>query len=252
MNIHILPKFIITLFLTVCVLLVGGLLSVQAASAGAAGQGIGDGLQEQAIKYREAGLESQRVGNLAEAMSLYQKAIAIYPGYAAPYNDIGVVYEAMGLPERAEESYLSAIKLDPEYLSTYTNLAFFYEGKRQLEKAAFYWAKRVESGSADDPWTQKAKARLKDIRMALSNHPNFDLREEDVLDLAQDIKTRKVDYNKDDKTLSREHFEKAKRSFNRDDLATAIKEALDAQYLDQDNREIEEFIEKAESRALTR
>jgi hypothetical protein len=35
-------------------------------------------------------------------------------------------------------------------------------------------------------------------------------------------------------------------------MATAVQEALDAQYLDQDNPEIEAFIEKAELRALTR
>jgi hypothetical protein len=57
---------------------------------------------------------------------------------------------------------------------------------------------------------------------------------------------------KDNKALSQEHFEKAKRSYNKGDFATAIKEALDAQYLDPANEEIEKFIEKAQTRALLR
>ncbi len=209
-------------------------------------------MQEQARKYREAGLESQNMGNLPLAMSLYQKAIAINPIYAAAYNDLGVVYEAAGLPERAEENYLKSLRIDPYYLSACTNLALFYETKRDLEKAAFFWNKRAELGLTDDPWTQKATKRLKDIRIVLSSQPIADQREEDVLSLMKDVSVYKAVVNKDDKALSQDHFQKAKLSYNKGDLAAAIKEALDAQYLDQYNPEIEAFIEKAATRALSR
>ncbi len=211
-----------------------------------------DSLQEQARKYREAGLENQRMGNLPAAMSLYQKAIAIDPGYAVAYNDLGVIYEAANFPERAEESYLKSIKIDPDYSSTYTNLALFYESQRDLEKAAYYWAKRSGLGLPDDPWAQKAASRLKDIRLVLSNRPIADQREEDVIDLMKDAAVYKSVLNKDNKALAQTHFSKARQSYNKGDLATAVKEALDAQYLDQDNREIEVFTEKAVLRALSR
>ncbi|MFH0918287.1 MAG: hypothetical protein V1830_04050, partial [Candidatus Omnitrophota bacterium] len=141
---------------------------------------------------------------------------------------------------------------DPLYSSAYTNLALLYEGQRNLEKAAFYWGKRVEVGVQDDPWTQKAANRLRDIRMSLSGRPFAVEREEEVLGLMKDITGDRAELNQNDKNLSRAHFKKAKASFNKGDMATAIKEALDAQYLDQDNPEIEAFIEKAERRALTR
>ncbi len=235
----ILPKFLITLIATLCVFCHSEILFAQRAMVNPVAQENLDELHKQARKYREAGLENQRVGNLAEAMSLYQKAVTVAPDYAVAYNDLGVIYEAMGSPERAEESYLKTLKIDPAYSSVYTNLALFYENQHDLEKAAFYWGKRAQIGSPDDPWTQKASSRLKDIR--ISKQPVADQREQEVLGLMTD-----------NKTLAQDHFQRAKDSFKRGDLATAIKEAMDAQNLDKDNPEIGAFIEKAELRALSR
>ncbi|MDP2927305.1 MAG: tetratricopeptide repeat protein [Candidatus Omnitrophota bacterium] len=252
MNNRLPPKLIITAIAILSVLCFAGLTFAQELKAAPLVEDISDVKQEQARKYRELGLEYQRTGNLVQALSFYQKAVAIYPNFAVAYNDIGVVYEAMGSVDRAEENYLKSIKIDPAYSSVYTNLALLYEGQRNLEKAVFYWGKRVEVGAQDDPWTQKAAKRLGDIRMSLSGRPFSDEREEEVLGLMKDIAGNKTEFNQDDKTLAQTHFKKAKLSFNRGDMAMAIKEALDAQYLDQDNPEIEAFIEKAELRALTR
>ena len=249
-----LPKFVITTVTTLCVFcFVGSLCSLFAQNAVASATGdISDQLQEQARKYREAGLENQNMGNLPVAMSLYQKAIAIDPTCATAYNDLGVIYETSGFPERAEESYLQSLRVDPYYLSASTNLALFYENKRDLVKASLYWDKRAGLGLFDDPWTQKAINRLKDIRSVLSSQPITDQREEDVLSLMKDMSVHKDVVNKDDKALAQDHFQKAKSSYKKGDLATAVKEALDAQYLDQHNPEIEAFIEKTASRALSR
>ncbi|MDD5107996.1 MAG: tetratricopeptide repeat protein [Candidatus Omnitrophica bacterium] len=252
MNKASLPKFLITAITIFCVFSCCQSVFAQMALFGSSSQENPDGVKLQAKDYRQLGLEKQHIGNLAEAMSLYQKAITLDPGYAVAYNDLGVVYEAMGDIKRAEESYLRALKIDPGYSSAYTNLALLYESQRDLEKAEFYWNKRVQIGSADDPWTQKAASRLKDIRLVLSKQPISDLREQEVLGLMKDVAVAKCAVNKDDKALARKHFQKAKESFKKGDLATAIKEALDAQYLDQNNSEIEAFIEKTEIRALSR
>lgn len=176
MDNHILPKFLITSIAILCVFCSGETFFAQRAMANPVVQESLEGLHLQARQYREAGLEKQRIGNLSEAMSLYQKAITVDPGYAVAYNDLGVIYEALGSPERAEESYLKSLKIDPAYSSVYTNLALFYENQRDLDKAAFYWDKRAQIGSLDDPWTQKAANRFKDIRM--SKQPISDQREE--------------------------------------------------------------------------
>ena len=252
MNNRLLPKLIITVIVILFVFYFAGLTFAAEIKVGSSVEDLSDVKQEQAKKYRELGLEYQRMGDLAEALSFYQKAIAMYPDFAIVYNDIGVVYETMGSLDRAEESYLKSIKLDPTYSGVYTNLALFYENQRNLEKAAFYWDKRAALGAPGDPWTEKAVNRFRDIRRSLSVSPLSDEREEEVLDLMKDIAQDKTRFNKIDENLAQKHFKKAKLSFDRGDMTTAIKEALDAQYADQDNPEIEAFIEKAELMALTR
>ena len=126
-------------------------------------------LQDLARKYREQGVISQKAGDMETAMKYYQKAIEFDAYYAAPYNDLGIIYEGAGYANKAEENYLKAIEIDPNYLSAYTNLALFYESKRDLNKAAIYWEKRAQLGQPNDPWTQKAILRLRDIRSVLSS-----------------------------------------------------------------------------------
>jgi len=247
-----LSKSIITTAVILYVFCSTGVLFAENKPVDAFNAGISAAMHNQAVEYRDAGLEYQRTGNLDKAMSLYQKAVSVDPAYGVVYNDLGIVYEAEGWLPQAEESYLKAIQIDPGYLSAYTNLALLYENQRKLDKAAFYWSQRASLGSPDDPWTEKAVSRLNDIRTVLYDQPvNFG-REDDVLSLMEDVSGRKSDLNKDDNALSQDHVRKAKVSFDRGDLAMAFKEALDAQYLDQDNREIEEFIEKVETRALSR
>jgi Flp pilus assembly protein TadD len=252
MNNPLPSKLIITVIVILYVFCFSGPLFARELKAGSSVEDISGVIQEQAKKYRELGLEYQRVGNLAEALAFYQKAIVMYPNFAIVYNDLGIVYEALGHLDRAEESYLKSIKIKPAYASVYTNLALFYENQRQFEKAAFYWDKRAALGAPDDPWTQKAVKRLRDIRISLSGQPFSDSREEDVLSLMKDVAQDKTKFNKLEENPAQKHFKKAKLSFEKGDMATAIKEALNAEYLDQDNPEIKAFIEKAELRALTR
>ncbi len=210
-------------------------------------------LQKEARLYRAQGLEYQRIGNIDDAMTLYQKAIELDPSYAVAYNDVGIIYEARGFIDVAEECYLKSIEIDPDYLSAYTNLALLYENKRDLNKAAVYWKKRAKSGLPDDPWTQKARKRLEDISLVLSNRPVKEvIREQEVVELLKDVTVKKTILKKDDKELSKSHFEKATQSYDKQDYATAIKEALDAQHLNPANEEIEKFIEKVQTRALSR
>ncbi|MDD4953636.1 MAG: tetratricopeptide repeat protein [Candidatus Omnitrophica bacterium] len=209
-------------------------------------------LQEQARSYRSQGAEMQRLGNLDGAMVFYRKAIELDPAYAVAYNDIGIILEASGAKEEAEQAYLSSIRIDPLYLSAYSNLALLYEGQRQLEKAAFYWEKRAQLGVYDDPWRQKARQRLEDIRLVLSNIPEKDTREQEVIGLIKDVEAYKAAVGKDNATMARKHLGRAKRMYNEGNLNAAIKEALDAQCLDPANTEIAEFIEEAQTRALSR
>jgi len=208
-------------------------------------------LQRQARVYRAQGLAFQRIGNLDAAMELYQKAIELDPLYAVVYNDIGVLYEEIGLMERAEESYLRAVKIDQDFLSPYSNLALVYETKRDLDKAAFYWRKRSELGSSDDPWTQKAKQRLSDIRSILTDAPPESY-ERSVISLMKDVQNQKTVYRGDDRGLARVYLEKARSLYKKGDEVGALSAALDAKQLDSSNTEIDDFLEEAQTRLLTK
>lgn len=208
-------------------------------------------LQKQARIYRSEGFELQNAGDIDAAMGLYQKALAIDPMYAAVYNDLGVIYEAKDILEKAELYYLTASKLDPNFLSVYSNLALLYESKRELEKAAYYWKKRADQGALDDPWAKKARKRLEDIKLVLSDSPIGEFDEE-----SQDISKEEAIQNAlvmhDAQANSRRSFQKAKASYKRRDYASALKEALNAQQLDPANKDIEKFIEKVQLQALTK
>ena len=209
-------------------------------------------LQGQAREYRNKGLELQRVGNIDEAMSFYQKAVEVDPLYAVVYNDLGVVLEAKGMNDRAEKTYLSALAIDPSCLNTYSNLAMFYESRRDLDKASYYWRKRAELGATGDYWTEKARQRAGDITVVSSNKPAQAMKELEAIDLIKGITAQRLVVRNDDQSVASMHFTKAKQSYNKKDYATAVKEALDAQQLDPANEEIEKFIERAQLRALTK
>ncbi len=208
-------------------------------------------LQEQARNYRSQGVEFQRSGDIDAAMSLYQKAIELDPAYAVAYNDLGIIYEIKGSLERAQESYLKSIKIDPQYLSAYSNLALLYENKRDLDKAALYWQKRAELGSPDDPWTQKARQRLEDIRLVLRGGAGK-YKEQEIIRLIDEVGNQKIILRQSNQALADKCFEKAKQNYLKQNYAAAIKEALDAQQLDPANKDIEAFIEKVQLRALSR
>lgn len=211
--------------------------------------GLGTTLQSEARAYRAQGIQQQRLGNLDVAMSLYQKSITLDPAYAVPYNDLGILYEANGEVDRAEKSYLKAVTIDPNYVSAYSNLALLYENKRDLNKAVVYWQKRVELGDPNDPWTEKARQRLKDIKLSMGGKVKG--QEDSVLDLVTDVATQKDLEKTDGKVMAMTLFKKAKDSYKKGDGATAIKLVTDAQQLDPTNPEIQKFAEDLELRLLS-
>lgn len=208
--------------------------------------------QQQARDYREKGLQFQQQGDYSSALSFYQKAVELDPTYCVAYNDLGVLYEASGQSSRAEECYLKAVQIDPTYLSGYTNLALYYETKRDFDQAAKYWKKRADLGSPNDPWAKKAQQRYTDITLSLSARPLEDLKEKEALDMVRQVGAEKDLLQKDNKELAKSYFEKAKRNFQKGDDVTAFKQAVDAIQLDPDNDEIEQFVEKIQTRLLSK
>ena len=210
------------------------------------------GLQKEARLYRRQGTDFQRQGDLDSAMAAYQKAIIVDPAYAVAYNDLGVVYEAIGYPERAKEMYTKAIQVNPNYLSAYSNLALLCENERDLEQAIFYWDKRVMLGDPEDPWTEKARQRLNDIRAVLSSTTGAYATNEDLISTLKSTLKEKEYLRASNANLAKDYFTKAKRAFAKGDDVTAFKLSLDALQLEPDNAEIAAFLEKVQKRSLAK
>jgi len=117
-------------------------------------------LRDEALAYRREGYDRQQRGDLEGALGAYQKAAALDPSFATPYNDLGVLYEQSGDVEMARRSYEEALVIDPSYASAHANLALLYEKLGQKEKAIYHWLKRYQLGDPHDPWTIHAEARL--------------------------------------------------------------------------------------------
>jgi tetratricopeptide (TPR) repeat protein len=208
--------------------------------------------QKTARMYRAEGVELQNIGELDRAMALYQKAIVLDPGYAVAYNDIGIIYESRGMIDAAEKSYLKAIQADPGFLSAYSNLAILYENKRDLDRALIYWQKRAQLGFADDPWTKKAKLRIEEIRMVMSDNPVQEIVNKEAVDLMEEIKINRPPPTLERLMDSQRSFEDAKECYKNGDYATAFKLGLDAQQMDPSNKEISRFIERVQRKALSK
>jgi hypothetical protein len=58
-----------------------------------------------------------------EALTHFQKAVDLYPKYAAAYNEMGQVEQAANHVPAAEEWYRKAIEADPKWPQPYLNLA---------------------------------------------------------------------------------------------------------------------------------
>jgi len=245
----------------------GMILPFPAQNASAAGRGLGDlnsksspsgiysedenvatALQREAREYRQEGVEYQRIDDLDTAMVYYQKAIELDPSYTVAYNDLGIIYEAQGMSGRAEENYLKAIKINPNYLSSYSNLALLYESRRDLKKAADYWQKRAELGPVDDPWTEKARMRLSDIRILLEDKP-VNPGEDNVLSLMNDVLVQKASRN-EDTTLAGKRPDKAKTNYKKADNAETRN--VRPVGVDVANRGVDELLDKVQMRVLAR
>jgi Flp pilus assembly protein TadD len=182
-------------------------------------------LQKQARLYRDQGHVLQQRGEFDSALDFYRKAIELDPSYAVVYNDLGTIYDARGLIDLAEQSYLKAIKLDKNFLSPYSNLAFIYENKRDLEKAAFYWKKRIELGSPQDFWTQKAIARLEDLNQVVPNLKQKKL-ELETLRLAREASEQKRMQKIEVQAQANRRLEEARKYFYKNEYKKSIEELV--------------------------
>lgn len=71
--------------------------------------------------FHEGKLAAKR-GDHARAIKLFEKAVAIDPGFTDARNDLAVELIVSGEPQRAVEQLQQVIELQPHFLMAYTNL----------------------------------------------------------------------------------------------------------------------------------
>jgi tetratricopeptide (TPR) repeat protein len=110
-------------------------------------------------------------GKTEEAITLFQKAIAIYPEYMMAYNDLGTLYLSKGKLDDAADALRRAVSIDASAFNPRLNLGIvlvqqhnFKEAVEHLEKAltldaaspsAHYYAGQAFAGTGDAARAEK-------------------------------------------------------------------------------------------------
>ena len=89
-------------------------------------------------------------GIVDEAMSLYNKALAINPGDAEAYTGRGATYDRKGLHDQAIADYNKALEINPKLAEAYVNRGIVYALKLgDKKKGCSDWRRACELGLCD-------------------------------------------------------------------------------------------------------
>jgi tetratricopeptide (TPR) repeat protein len=104
-----------------------------------------------ARKAYEKGVDALRKGKWADAQRLLDKAVTIYPKYAAAWSDLGQAHLMLrNLPE-AGKALDRALEIDPKFLRPYLNRALIALDQRNWDEAARLSGLLIELDPHDFP-----------------------------------------------------------------------------------------------------
>ena len=86
------------------------------------------------LAYHHLGMAFSNEGRYPQAIAMYQKTLAIAPGYPPSYNNLGIAYAREKKLDEAVEMFKKAIHLTPNNINFHRNLALAYD--QQGNKAA--------------------------------------------------------------------------------------------------------------------
>ncbi len=89
-----------------------------------------------ARKAFEKGLVGLKKKKIEEALKDFEKAVAIYPKYAAAWFELGTIHEQGNHADQARTAYASALTADPKYVNPYLRLCVIaYQEEKWQELA---------------------------------------------------------------------------------------------------------------------
>jgi tetratricopeptide (TPR) repeat protein len=129
-----------------------------------------------AQKLFEKGRESIKKQNWPEAEKQLEKAVVIYPKYAAAWCDLGEARLRQSNTAQAHEAFERALQADPKYLKPYLSMATLAMVQRNWREAAETTSKLVHLDPVDYPQALMFNA------IANVNLHNLDAAEESARD----------------------------------------------------------------------
>lgn len=96
------------------------------------------------INYNNLGVSYYERGDIAGAVSEYEKAIETDPTYAESYNNLAGAYHRLGEHEKSITLYRKAISLNPNFTEAYYGLGSVYSEVSDTGNAIYYYKKAIE------------------------------------------------------------------------------------------------------------
>jgi tetratricopeptide (TPR) repeat protein len=103
--------------------------------------------------YGNRAMELLAKGRLAESQAWLDKAMALEPEDATLWNNAGVLSQRLGDVAGAQERFLHAVRRNPRHTSVLYNLVALYTAKGDATRAA-YWRERADHVLRRDPFYQ--------------------------------------------------------------------------------------------------
>lgn len=137
--------------------------------------------EELARHYIEKGLAAVLKGDLASAVSAFERALEVDPGLAPVHYNLGTAYMQQGRTDEALAAFAAAITLDPSYVDPRMNAAVLLArlGKVEAAKGELDEVLRLQPGNTD-AWINRSavfaragrvEEAMSDLRKALEINP---------------------------------------------------------------------------------
>jgi tetratricopeptide (TPR) repeat protein len=104
-----------------------------------------------ARKAFDKGLDASKKHKTDEAEKDYQKAVEVYPKYAAAWYELGKIQATRGQKDEARKSFDAAVEADPKFVSPYLQISLMAVQAQQWKEAADVTERAVKLDPFDYP-----------------------------------------------------------------------------------------------------
>jgi predicted O-linked N-acetylglucosamine transferase (SPINDLY family) len=102
-------------------------------------------MSDTAVAYNELGIAFKAHGRFTEAITSFQEAIRLRPGFQEAWNNLGITLKERGNVEEAEASLRQALALRPGDLNALNNLGTVLESVKKLDEAIGFYQEALRA-----------------------------------------------------------------------------------------------------------